>query len=119
MDKINLTEKFGAINEYWHPHIIANLNNQDVKLVKLKGEFTWHHHENEDELFFVVNGSFDMHFRDKIVTVNKGELIVAPKKVEHKPVATEECWVLLFEPSTTLNTGNIINEFTKSNIKTI
>jgi mannose-6-phosphate isomerase-like protein (cupin superfamily) len=119
MEKISITEKYKLINEYWHPSIIASLNNQEVKLVKIKGAFTWHHHDNEDELFFVTKGSFNMEFRDKIVTLNEGEMIVVTKGIEHRPVAENECWILLFEPINTLYTGNIQNEFTKAAIKTI
>ncbi|MBS4063648.1 MAG: cupin domain-containing protein [Chitinophagaceae bacterium] len=112
MDKINLSEKFSLFTDHWSPKIAGELNGQQVKLVKFKGEFVWHHHETEDELFFVVNGSFDMHFRDKVVTLKEGELIIVPHGIEHKPVAKEEVHVLLFEPATTLNTGNTENERT-------
>jgi mannose-6-phosphate isomerase-like protein (cupin superfamily) len=112
MDKINLSEKFSLFTDHWSPKITGELNGQQVKLVKFKGEFVWHHHETEDELFLVVNGSFDMHFRDKVVTLNEGELIIVPHGIEHKPVAKEEVHVLLFEPATTLNTGNTENERT-------
>lgn len=112
MDKINLSEKFSLFTDHWSPKIAGELNGQQVKLVKFKGEFVWHHHETEDELFLVVNGSFDMHFRDKVVTLKEGELIIVPHGIEHKPVAKEEVHVLLFEPATTLNTGNTENERT-------
>ena len=112
MDKVNLTEKFSQIHEYWKPHIAGELNGQQVKLTKLKGEFVWHHHENEDEMFLVVKGRFRIEFRDKIVHLAPGEFIVVPRRVEHKPVADEECWIVLFEPASTLNTGNVENEFT-------
>jgi mannose-6-phosphate isomerase-like protein (cupin superfamily) len=112
MDKINLAEKFSLFTDHWSPKITGELNGQQVKLVKFKGEFVWHHHETEDELFLVVNGSFDMHFRDKVVTLNEGELNIVPHGIEHKPVAKEEVHVLLFEPATTLNTGNTENERT-------
>ena len=113
MEKVNLAEKFSAFSDHYNPRIAGELNGQLVKLVKFKGEFTWHHHANEDELFYVVKGSFDMHFRDKIVTINKGEFIIVPRGIEHKPVAEQEVEVMLFEPATTLNTGNVENEFTK------
>ena len=113
MEKVNLAEKLSAFSDYFNPRIAGELNGQQVKLVKFKGEFTWHHHENEDELFYVVKGSFDMYFRDKTVTVNAGEFIIVPHAVEHKPVAKKEVEVMLFEPATTLNTGNVENEFTK------
>ena len=111
-DKINLAEKFSQIHEYWKPYIAGELNGQLVKLDKLKGEFVWHHHENEDEMFLVVKGRFRIEFRDKTVQLEEGEFIVVPRRVEHKPVAEEECWILLFEPASTLNTGNVINERT-------
>lgn len=111
-DKINLAEKFSQIKEYWKPYIAGELNGQLVKLDKLKGEFVWHHHENEDEMFLVVKGRFHIEFRDKTVWLEEGEFIVVPRGVEHKPVADEEAWILLFEPASTLNTGNVDNEFT-------
>lgn len=119
MGKINLLEKFGMFNEHWSPKIIGELNGQQVKLVKLKGEFVFHQHENEDELFMVVKGKFKMEYRDKTVEINEGELIVVPRGVEHKPVAEEEAWILLFEPASTLNTGNVVNEKTKTKLETI
>ena len=117
MEKVNIAEKFSKISEYWKPYIAAELNGQSVKLDKLKGEFVFHHHEKEDELFLVVKGRFRMHYRDKDLrerhqSIEKGEFIVVPRGIEHKPVADEECWILLFEPSTTLNTGNVVNERT-------
>jgi mannose-6-phosphate isomerase-like protein (cupin superfamily) len=119
MTKINLAEKFSRITEHYDPRIAGELNGQMVKLVKFKGEFTWHHHENEDEMFLVIKGSFDMHFRDRAETINEGEFIIVPRGVEHKPVADEEVEVLLFEPASTLNTGNVENAFTKKKLKTI
>jgi len=112
IDKINLAEKFSRIKEYWKPYIAGELNGQLVKLDKMKGEFVWHHHENEDEMFLVVKGRFRIDFRDKTVSLEEGEFIVVPRGVEHKPVAEEEAWILLFEPASTLNTGNVNNEFT-------
>ncbi|HEY4661034.1 MAG TPA: cupin domain-containing protein [Terriglobales bacterium] len=111
-EKINLAEKFSRIKEYWKPYIAGELNGQLVKLDKLKGEFVWHHHENEDEMFLVVKGRFRIEFRDKTVWMEEGEFIVVPRGVEHKPVADEEAWILLFEPASTLNTGNVKNQFT-------
>ena len=111
-DKINVVEKLGRIQEHWRPHIVGELNGQEVKLVKFQGEFVWHHHDHEDELFLVVKGSFEMHLRDKIITTNAGEFLVVPRGVEHKPVAKEEVEILLFEPATTLNTGNVLNDLT-------
>lgn len=119
MEKINLEQKFSQINEHYDPRIAGELNGQMVKLVKFKGEFTWHHHENEDELFLVTKGEFEMHFRDKVETIREGEFIIVPRGVEHKPVAHEEVEVVLFEPGSTLNTGNVENEFTKKKLKTI
>lgn len=112
LDKINLAEKFSRITEYWKPYIAGELNGQLVKLDKLKGEFVWHHHENEDEMFLVVKGRFRIEFRDKTVWLEEGEFIVVPRGVEHKPVADEEAWIVLFEPASTLNTGNVNNQFT-------
>lgn len=112
MNKVNLTQKFALFSDYSSPKIAGELNGQQVKLVKMKGEFIWHHHETEDELFYVVKGSFDMHFRDKIVTVNEGEFLIVPHLVEHKPVAAKEVHIMLFEPASTLNTGNTENEKT-------
>ena len=112
LDKINLAEKFSRITEYWKPYIAGELNGQLVKLDKLKGEFVWHHHENEDEMFLVVKGHFRIEFRDKTVWLEEGEFIVVPRGVEHKPVADEEAWIVLFEPASTLNTGNVDNELT-------
>ena len=119
MEKVNLTQKLSQFSDYFNPRIAGELNGQQVKLVKFKGEFIWHHHENEDELFYVVKGSFDMHFRDKVVTINEGEFIIVPHSTEHKPVAEEEVEIMLFEPATTLNTGNTENEFTKSKLDRI
>ena len=113
MNPINLQEKFDQFSEHWSPKIVGELNGQHVKLAKFQGEFVWHKHDNEDELFFVVKGRFTMEFRDKTVVVNKGEFLIVPKGVEHRPVANEEVWVMLFEPATTLNTGDTINELTK------
>ena len=106
MEKINLGEKFELFDDYWSPKIAAELNGQQVKLVKLKGEFVWHRHEAEDELFLVVKGRLLIRFRDREVWLGEGELIVIPAGVEHLPVAPEEAHVLLFEPASTLNTGD-------------
>lgn len=116
MEKINVAEKFLQIKDHWNPRIVAELNGQLIKLVKFKGEFTWHHHALEDEMFYVVKGSFEMHLRDQVISINAGELIVIPRGVEHKPLASEEVEVMLFEPATTLNTGNVENEFTKKDL---
>lgn len=117
MEKINLAEKLSSFNDYFNPRIAGELNGQQVKLVKFKGEFVWHHHDNEDELFYVVKGSFDMHMRDKVITVHAGEFLIMPRGVEHKPVATEEVEILLFEPASTLNTGNVKNELTVNELQ--
>jgi mannose-6-phosphate isomerase-like protein (cupin superfamily) len=119
MQKINLEEKFSLITDYWNPHIAGELNGQQVKLVKFKGLFTWHHHENEDELFLVVKGNFTMEFRDKNIELKKGEFLIIPRGVEHRPNAIEEVSVLLFEPAATLNTCNIENEFTQKPLSKI
>ena len=105
IEKVNLAEKLSQFNDYFNPRIAGELNGQQVKLVKFQGEFVWHHHDNEDELFYVVKGSFDMHLRDKIITINAGEFLIMPRGVEHKPVAMEEVEILLFEPASTLNTA--------------
>ena len=119
MDKINLLEKFGLFNDQWSPKIVGELNGQQVKLVKFQGEFVWHHHDHEDELFMVIRGSFRMEFTDKTVVLNEGDIIIVPKGIEHRPVAENEAWVLLFEPASTLNTGNVINEKTKTTLESI
>jgi mannose-6-phosphate isomerase-like protein (cupin superfamily) len=106
MKKINLREKLACFSDRWHPKILAELNGQHVKLVKLEGEFVWHHHEHEDELFLVLAGRLEMQFRDDVIFVEPGELIVVPRGVEHRPVAAVETHVLLLEPATTVNTGS-------------
>lgn len=111
-EKVNLGEKLSLFAEHWHPRVVGKLNGQDVKLVKLLGSFTWHHHEEADELFMVVKGRFRMEFRDRSVWLEEGELLVVPRGVEHRPVADEEASVLLFEPSGTLNTDNVRNALT-------
>jgi mannose-6-phosphate isomerase-like protein (cupin superfamily) len=112
VEKVNLTEKFENIPEYWKPYIAAELNGQHVKLDKLKGEFVWHRHEKEDEMFWVVKGRFRMDLRDSPIWLEEGEFIVVPRGVEHRPVAEKEAWVVLFEPVSTINTGNVQNELT-------
>ncbi len=119
MEKINIQEKLSLFSEHWKPKIVGELNGQMVKLVKFKGPFVWHHHDNEDELFYVVKGSFDMEFPDKTVTIRQGEFIIVPRGVEHRPNAHEEAEVMLFEPGTTLNTGNIENERTEKVLQKI
>jgi len=124
MQKLNLSQKLSLINDHWNPRIAGELNGQYVKLVKFQGPFTWHHHENEDELFMVVKGRFRMDYRDESaanqeVWIEEGELIIVPRGVEHCPVAEEECEVLLFEPKSTLNTGNVRDQFTKPELQNI
>ncbi|MFZ1041761.1 MAG: cupin domain-containing protein [Anaerolineales bacterium] len=109
---INLTHKFNLFQEPWHPKIVGELNDSYVKLAKLKGEFVWHHHDNEDELFLVIKGTLIIKLRDRELTIHEGEFVVIPKGVEHLPVAEEEVQVLLLEPKSTLNTGDVQNERT-------
>jgi mannose-6-phosphate isomerase-like protein (cupin superfamily) len=108
--KVNLAEKFASINDYWRPKVVGELNGQEVKLVKFQGEFPWHHHAAEDEMFLAVKGNFRIEFRDKTVELAPGEFVIVPRGVEHRPVADEEVEVLLFEPAQLLNTGNIVDE---------
>lgn len=117
--KINISEKLSQIKEHWNPHIVAELNGQLVKLAKLKGEFVWHQHDAEDELFYVIKGHLKIAFRDKIVHLAPGEMMVVPRGVEHKPIADEEVEVLLFEPASTLNTGSTESDFTKRTLNHI
>lgn len=143
LDKSNLVSKFSQIHEYWSPHVAGELNGQMVKLVKIKGEFVWHHHDNQDELFMVLKGRFRMEFLDSMDTdyvqasvrstrhksedksvratrtvgIEEGEFIIVPRGVEHKPVADEECWILLVEPASTLNTGNVVNQLTRRELE--
>jgi len=119
IEKVNLAEKLDTFTDYWNPRIVGELNGQHVKAVKLSGEFIWHHHAHEDELFLVVKGTLRMEFRDKVVSVKEGEFIIVPRGVEHRPVADEEVHIILFEPASTLNTGNIENERTKRNLEVI
>ena len=117
--KVNVREKFNLFSDHWNPKVIGELNGQQVKAVKLLGEFLWHHHEAEDEMFLVMNGVLKMEFRDKIVELQAGEFIIVPKKVEHRPIAEHEVEVLIFEPATTLNTGNVLNERSKEHLEKI
>lgn len=112
MRKVNLRDTFARFDTRWDPKIVGELNGQHVKLVKLEGEFVWHSHADEDELFLVLEGSLDMQFRDRVVTVAAGELIIVPRGTEHRPVAEREAHVLLFEPASTLNTGDVVSERT-------
>jgi mannose-6-phosphate isomerase-like protein (cupin superfamily) len=109
IEKVKIEEKLDRFDEYWSPKIVGELNGQLVKLVKFKGEFVWHHHQDEDEMFLVVKGRFRMEFRDRHVWLEEGEFLIVPRGVEHRPVADEEAHVMLFEPATTLNTGNVVN----------
>jgi mannose-6-phosphate isomerase-like protein (cupin superfamily) len=112
MNVVNLSKKFASFSEHWSPKIVGELNGQQVKLAKLQGEFVWHSHEHEDELFLVMKGVLRMQFRDREVVVREGEFIVVPAGVEHRPVTDEEVHVMLFEPASTLNTGNVRDERT-------
>jgi mannose-6-phosphate isomerase-like protein (cupin superfamily) len=112
MQKVNLADKLGQFTERWSPRIVGELNGQQVKLVKLEGEFIWHQHETEDELFLVLQGHLDIHLETGVVGLDPGEFVIVPRGVQHKPVASGEVHVLLLEPATTLNTGNVRNELT-------
>jgi mannose-6-phosphate isomerase-like protein (cupin superfamily) len=119
MEKINLRRKLDSFSDHWSPRIVAELNGQHVKLAKFQGEFVWHHHEHEDELFMVIKGRFRMELRDRDIWLEEGEVLVVPRGVEHRPVAEEEVEILLFEPASTLNTGNVENERTVRELKKI
>lgn len=112
MPIVNLAEKLATFDDHWNPRIVGELNGQQVKLVKFLGPFTWHHHDAEDELFLVVRGRFRMEYRDRHEWIEQGEFLIVPRGVEHRPVAEDEVHVLLFEPATTLNTGNVVTERT-------
>ncbi|MDI1233443.1 MAG: cupin domain-containing protein [bacterium] len=113
MEKVNINQKLALFSDHWSPKIVGELNGQQVKLAKLKGEFVWHKHDIEDELFYVISGTLKMEYRDRTITINENEFLIVPAGVEHRPVAEEEVSVLLFEPTSTLNTGDIENEKTK------
>ena len=119
MQKVIIEDKFNLFSEYWSPKIVGELNGQHVKLAKLKGEFVWHKHDEEDEMFLVIDGVLKMELRDKTIILNKNEFLIVPKGTEHRPVADSEVLVMLFEPATTLNTGNTENEMTKHFLETI
>ena len=119
MEKVSIASKLSQFSDPWNPRIVGELNGQHVKLVKFHGEFVWHHHEHEDELFLVVDGRFRMEFRDRQVWLERGEFLVVPRGVEHRPVADEEVSVLLFEPATTLNTGNVTETRTRRMLERI
>lgn len=116
---INIAEKLDLIHDHWNPRIVGQLNGQDVRLAKIKGEFIWHSHENEDEMFLVVRGVLKMELRDRTVIIHEGEFFIVPRGTEHKPVAEEEVSIMLFEPSGTLNTGNHTNERTRAVLETV
>ena len=119
MEKVNIEQKLSLFNDYWSPKIAGELNGQLVKLVKFKGEFIWHKHDKEDELFYVLKGRLKMEFKSGTVEITENEFIIVPRGIEHKPVAEEEVSVMLFEPNTTLNTGNIKNRFTIEELEKI
>lgn len=119
MEKVNLIEKLSLVKTFWSPRIVGDLNESHIKLAKFKGEFVWHHHDNEDELFFIIKGNLLIKFKDREVILSEGEFIVIPKGEVHMPVAEEEVHVMLIEPKSTLNTGNIINEKTVENLDRI
>jgi mannose-6-phosphate isomerase-like protein (cupin superfamily) len=119
MKKINVVEKLLLFTDHWNPRLIGELNGQYVKLAKLKGEFVWHKHEHEDELFYVIEGELTLEFRDKTIALTEGEFLIVPKGVEHKPVAENEVSVMLFEPKSTINTGDSKGELTRDNLQWI
>jgi len=117
MEKVNIKNKLSLFSDHWNPRIVGELNGQQVKLAKLKGEFVWHKHDEEDELFYVLEGKLKIEFRDKTIELHKNEFLIVPKGVEHKPVADEEVSIMLFEPASTLNTGNVKGEMTKKTLE--
>jgi len=119
MQRIRLSEKLAGFSDHWHPRIVGELNGQHVKLAKLQGDFVWHHHEHEDEFFLVLKGRLTIEFRDRAVELEEGDCCIVPHGVEHRPVASEEASVLLFEPATTLNTGNVRSERTVDDLERI
>jgi mannose-6-phosphate isomerase-like protein (cupin superfamily) len=119
IEKVNLSEKFGLFAEHWSPKIAGEVNDACVKLVKLRGEFVWHKHDDEDEMFFVVKGEIVIKLRDGDVRLGEGEFVIVPRGVEHKPFAAEEAHVLLFEPKTVLNTGDVVNELTRPELERV
>jgi mannose-6-phosphate isomerase-like protein (cupin superfamily) len=119
MEKVSIVSKLSQFSDHWNPRIVGELNGQHVKLVKFQGEFTWHHHDAEDELFLVIEGRFRMDFRDRQVWLERGEFLIVPRGVEHRPVADDEVSVLLFEPAGTVNTGNVTDDRTRSTLERI
>jgi mannose-6-phosphate isomerase-like protein (cupin superfamily) len=119
VDKVVLAQKFAAVNDHWNPRIIGELNGQHVKIAKIEGAFDWHHHEQEDELFLVHRGTFRMEFRDRSVELAPGDMLIVPRGVEHRPVAEREAEIIMFEPASTLNTGNVVSERTVREVERI
>ena len=119
MSVINIQQKFGLFNDQWSPKKIGELNGQQILLAKIEGEFVFHKHDNEDELFMVQKGVLEMHLRNEVITINEGEFYIVPKGVEHKPVAKEEVYILLFEPLSTKHTGNVVADITVDNYEEI
>lgn len=118
-EKVNLEQKLSLIQEHWNPKIVGELNGQYIKLAKLKGEFVWHKHDHEDEMFLVLKGNLKIEFRDKMVSLSANEFMIVPAGVEHKPIAEQEVEIMLFEPKTTINTGNVIEERTREKLDRI
>lgn len=119
INKVNIAEKLSHISDHWNPRVAGELNGQQVKLVKVSGEFIWHKHDDEDEMFLVIDGNFKMELRDKTIQLQPGEFVIIPRGVEHRPVAEGEVSIMLFEPATTLNTGNVKNERTREVLERI
>ena len=119
IEKVNINSKLSLFSDYFNPRIVGELNGQHVKLVKFKGEFVWHKHDHEDELFYVLHGVFNMEFRDKTITLLEGEFLIVPKGVEHRPMAETEVSIMLFEPATTINTGDVRSELTRDILEII
>ena len=118
-EPVNVVQKFSLFDDLWSPRLVGELNGQHVKLAKLKGEFIWHKHDEEDELFFVIKGTLKIRFKEAETVINEGEFLIVPRGTEHKPIADEEVWVMLFEPASTINTGDRVSERTKRNINKI
>lgn len=119
MNKINISEKFELFSDHWSPKIIGRSNGQDIKLAKVKGEFVWHNHQDEDELFYVIKGTLTIEFTDKRIVLEEGEMVIVPKGIEHKPIAEEEVWLMLIEPSSIQHTGDIKSALTVENCEEI
>lgn len=119
MDKVNVKQKLSLINEYWSPKIIGELNDHQIKIAKLKGEFIWHKHDHEDEMFYIIDGELTIEFRDRKLYLTPGEFCIVPRGVEHRPVAKDEVSIILVEPASTLNTGNVMHQLTEKEIDRI